>query len=227
MAYIKTAWNNGAAPGISAEKLNKIEKGIEDAHTLADTAQGSINTHILDTAPHGATSAPTASRLMLRDANGRAQAASPSAAGDVATKGYVDTADALKAPLASPALTGTPTAPTAAASTNNTQIATTAFAQSVAANARPYASGTYTGNGAASRIISLPFTPAAVFVVSKNGTMRDVGGSMYGGLAVTGSDVNNGSGAALSTTTSGFIVYAGSQAATNQNGGTYHYIAFR
>ncbi|MDR2392620.1 MAG: hypothetical protein LBD93_00445, partial [Treponema sp.] len=33
----------------------------------------------------------------------------------------------LKAPLASPALTGTPTAPTAAALTNNTQIATTAF----------------------------------------------------------------------------------------------------
>lgn len=37
----------------------------------------------------------------------------------------------LKAPLASPALTGTPTAPTAAASTNNTQIATTAFVQSL------------------------------------------------------------------------------------------------
>jgi hypothetical protein len=34
---------------------------------------------------------------------------------------------ALKAPLASPALTGTPTAPTANAGTNTTQIATTAF----------------------------------------------------------------------------------------------------
>lgn len=34
---------------------------------------------------------------------------------------------ATKAPLESPALTGTPTAPTAAAGTNNTQIATTAF----------------------------------------------------------------------------------------------------
>ena len=33
------------------------------------------------------------------------------------------------APLASPSLTGTPTAPTAAAGTNNTQIATTAFVQ--------------------------------------------------------------------------------------------------
>lgn len=37
---------------------------------------------------------------------------------------------ALKANLASPALSGTPTAPTAAVGTNNTQIATTAFVQS-------------------------------------------------------------------------------------------------
>ena len=37
-----------------------------------------------------------------------------------------------KAPLASPALTGTPTAPTAAAGTNTTQVATTAFVQAAA-----------------------------------------------------------------------------------------------
>lgn len=37
---------------------------------------------------------------------------------------------AAKAPLASPALTGTPTAPTAAGGTNTTQLATTAFVQS-------------------------------------------------------------------------------------------------
>jgi len=45
----------------------------------------------------------------------------------LATKSYVDTADALKAALASPAFTGTPTAPTATAGTNTTQVATTAF----------------------------------------------------------------------------------------------------
>ncbi len=39
----------------------------------------------------------------------------------------INNALALKAPLSSPALTGTPTAPTAAQSVNNTQIATTAF----------------------------------------------------------------------------------------------------
>jgi len=42
---------------------------------------------------------------------------------------------ALKAPLASPDLTGTPTAPTAGSTTNTTQIATTAFVQTAKAAA--------------------------------------------------------------------------------------------
>ena len=66
------------------------------------------------------------------DANGNAQAESPdasptSSSTKLVTSGGVYSALALKAPLASPALTGTPTAPTAADGTNTTQIATTAF----------------------------------------------------------------------------------------------------
>lgn len=45
----------------------------------------------------------------------------------------INNALVLKAPLASPALTGTPTAPTAAQTVNNTQIATTAFVKSALA----------------------------------------------------------------------------------------------
>lgn len=45
----------------------------------------------------------------------------------------INNALALKAPLASPVLTGTPTAPTAAQTANNTQIATTAFVKSALA----------------------------------------------------------------------------------------------
>ncbi|WP_139471740.1 phage tail-collar fiber domain-containing protein [Escherichia coli] len=45
----------------------------------------------------------------------------------------INNALALKAPLSSPALTGTPTAPTAAQSVNNKQIATTAFVKSAIA----------------------------------------------------------------------------------------------
>ena len=53
--------------------------------------------------------------------------------GEITT--HTHPADSTKAPLNSPSLTGTPTAPTAAAGTNTNQIATTAF---VLANARPY-----------------------------------------------------------------------------------------
>jgi hypothetical protein len=47
--------------------------------------------------------------------------------GTLSSQTDLQTALDLKAPLASPALTGTPTAPTATAGTNTTQLATTAF----------------------------------------------------------------------------------------------------
>jgi len=49
---------------------------------------------------------------------------------------------AAKAPLASPALTGAPTAPTASVDTNTTQVATTAFVVGQAASATPVVNGT-------------------------------------------------------------------------------------
>ncbi|MBZ9820186.1 pyocin knob domain-containing protein [Mesorhizobium sp. CA4] len=51
----------------------------------------------------------------------------------------------LKAPLASPALTGVPTAPTAAAGTNTTQLATTAFVSALGALKANLASPAFTG----------------------------------------------------------------------------------
>ena len=51
--------------------------------------------------------------------------------GDVTS---METEMAGKAPIASPALTGTPTAPTPATADNSTRIATTAFVQAVVAD---------------------------------------------------------------------------------------------
>lgn len=62
---------------------------------------------------------------------------------------------AAKAPLASPALTGTPTAPTAALGTNTTQLATTEFVQS-AATAAVTSSNEYTDEAVAGLGNSLP-----------------------------------------------------------------------
>lgn len=59
------------------------------------------------------------------------------------TMGYVDPTSSIqtqlnaKAPLASPALTGTPTAPTAAPGTNTVQVATTAFVLANAGSSSP------------------------------------------------------------------------------------------
>jgi hypothetical protein len=61
----------------------------------------------------------------------------------------------LKAPLASPALTGTPTAPTAVVNTNTTQIATTAFVNTASNNAIT-AANSYADQAVASLGNSLP-----------------------------------------------------------------------
>jgi hypothetical protein len=63
-----------------------------------------------------------------------------------ALKDKLDGIDLSKyAPLASPALTGTPTAPTATAGTNTTQVATTAFVKGELGTYAPLASPSLTG----------------------------------------------------------------------------------
>jgi hypothetical protein len=79
------------------------------------------------------------------DAGDSAEATARAAADTTETNARV-AADALKAPLASPALTGTPTAPTAAPGTNTTQLATTAYADAIAALKANLASPTFTGD---------------------------------------------------------------------------------
>lgn len=73
----------------------------QDAATKASTA-AAVSAHDAVTSPHSATSAATASRLVVRDSAGRAQFSDPSAAQDAATKTYVDTADSNHAALTSP-----------------------------------------------------------------------------------------------------------------------------
>lgn len=65
----------------------------------------------------------------IRDAVARTSLSTKANAADVYTTTQIDTALNLKAPLSSPAFTGTPTAPTATDGTNTTQIATTQFVQ--------------------------------------------------------------------------------------------------
>lgn len=88
-----------------------------DAAGAASAVNSSLAAHVADTTnPH----AVTKSQVGLGNCDNTSDANKP-----VSTA--TATALALKAPLASPTLTGTPTAPTAANGTNTTQVATTAF----------------------------------------------------------------------------------------------------
>ena len=72
-----------------------------------------------------------------------------------------------KAPLASPALTGVPTAPTAAADTSTTQIATTAFAKAEADAAQAAAEATAASANTAQENGTTPFTALNINSVAK------------------------------------------------------------
>lgn len=85
---------------------------------------------------------PTKSLVGLGNVDNTSDAAKPVS---TATQTALD----LKAPLASPALTGAPTAPTATAGTNTTQLATTAFVTAAANLKANLASPTFTGTPAA------------------------------------------------------------------------------
>lgn len=96
-------------------------KCVYDALLLkADAADLTAHTEATDN-PHAVTKA----QVGLGSVDNTADADKPVSTAQ-------QTALDLKAPLESPALTGMPTAPTAAEGTDNTQIATTAFAKAVA-----------------------------------------------------------------------------------------------
>lgn len=114
----------------------------------------------------------------------------------------VTNALALKAPLASPALSGTPTAPTAAPGTNTTQIATTAFVAAIAALLAPLASPALTGVPTAptaaggtntTQIATTAFVVAAIAAISsgvvsfntRTGAVTLTSGDVTGALTYT------------------------------------------
>ncbi|EMR9690323.1 tail fiber protein [Escherichia coli] len=115
-----TTINNALA--LKAPLASPALTGIPTAPTAA---QGTNNTQIANTA-----FVKAAITALINGAPGTLDTLKEIAAAINNDPNYsttINNALALKAPLASPALTGVPTAPTAAQGTNNTQIATTAY----------------------------------------------------------------------------------------------------
>ena len=113
------------------------------------------------------------------------------------------TAILLKAPLADPTFTGVPAAPTAAADTNTTQIATTAYVQTELGDYAPLASPALTGNPTAptqalgnnsTRIATTAFVLANASggvvvqrqIFTSSGTWTKPAGLLYADIEVVG-----------------------------------------
>jgi len=118
---------NAAQAAAEATAASALTSAISTEVTNRNSAIGTAVSNLVDGAP-----ALLNTLNELADALGN----SPDTVTDLTT--LVGT----KAPLASPALTGVPTAPTAAANTDTTQIATTAFAKAEADAAQSAAEAT-------------------------------------------------------------------------------------
>ena len=76
----------------AAGRAQVVTPSAADDIANKNYVDGSDAAHAALTAPHGSSVAATPGRLILRDANGRSQISTPSAAADIANKGYVDAA---------------------------------------------------------------------------------------------------------------------------------------
>src|SRR5215469_1981323 len=100
------------------------------------------------------------------------------------------------APLASPALTGVPTGPTAAPGTNTAQLATTAFVTTLTGNYLPLAGGTLTGGlGGTTAAFSSTLTAGATtltgqLLVNLNAATPPAVAATLAGIQVAGADNN-------------------------------------
>ena len=90
----KTNWGQPGQTVPGVDDFNRIEGNILELQNTKETsagAQSKVDAHAALTSAHGATSAATANRIMMRDANGRAKVAAPSKSDDIARKDTVDT----------------------------------------------------------------------------------------------------------------------------------------
>lgn len=91
------AWARKSPPHGQIKDISDMVNGVRRANqgvVASEFALGQVNASLAKHGelknPHGATTAAAADRLVLRDGKGRAQAADPAVAADIANKRYVD-----------------------------------------------------------------------------------------------------------------------------------------
>jgi hypothetical protein len=114
-----------------------------------------------------------------------------------ARQDHVHASDTSRAPLASPTFTGVPAAPTAAAGTNTTQLATTAFVTTADNLKANLASPTFTGVPAAPTAAAGTNTTqlaTTAFVTTAVGTRAALSGATFTGQIISTRANNTGTG---------------------------------
>lgn len=124
--------------GLHTHSNKAILDGTQESFTTAlktklDGVATNANNYVLPVASAALGGVKSGTDITV-DASGNVSVNDNSHAHTIANVTSLQTSLDAKAPLASPALTGTPTAPTAALGTNTTQVATTAFVNSEIAN---------------------------------------------------------------------------------------------
>lgn len=197
-----TNWHDAPPTTLTAAKTHIDAAAPHSGHETPTGAQAKVDAHAAGTNVHGATSAVTANRIMIRDANGRAKVAAPAAADDIARK---DTVDSKFDPSTGHKHTG--------AAGDGPPIP--------AVNGLYPISGSYAGDGSGSRQITIGRRPILVYVWSRYDTVMltdyikadfSPGGSVhsfpYAGFGATY-----------------FTAFIGPPN-TNTNGEVYNYLAF-
>jgi microcystin-dependent protein len=135
---LTTAGVHGSTVAATADKLvHRDASGRSQVATPAaaadiarkdtvDAVQTNLANHAALTNPHSAVAAPTADRMILRDAAGRAQVVNPSVAADIATKGYAD--GLAGSPTGAILMWGTATPPTGWLMCNGASVSEATYA---------------------------------------------------------------------------------------------------
>jgi len=140
---VNTSGNAATATKLATARAIALTGDVTGTANFDGSASAGISATLANTAvtPASYGSASAVPTLTV-DSKGRLTAASNTTIAIAQSAVTNLTTDlGLKANLASPALSGTPTAPTAAANTNTTQIATTAFVVGQAGTANPLVNG--------------------------------------------------------------------------------------
>lgn len=231
LRLIKSTIQNSFPGAAGAVVIAGTDGGIADAYTLTPTpALPSYTTKsivVFIPVANNLTTTPTLNisglgAVTIVGVDGNALSAGDLVSGKTYEAVYNGTNFVLRStvPIDSPPLKGTPTAPTAAAGTNNTQLATTAFVQNTA-----FSSALPNQSGNAGKVTTTDGTTAS-WLGGANGNLligNGAGFTVAPITAGTGILVTNGAGSiTVSNTQSQALVLIGTQTAN----GTSPYLTF-